>query len=155
MKINLKDCNTSAQAVTKICYNEETRSLTFRVECEDLKDLLECVKIIDGYNEFDWKTVNANLAQYADFKRFYSAENRNNGNDLLKYDIGREGSPVMYIKYFVPSIGGNKYTENGEVREFTKEIFEKNMRALGALVKADECDFGNDGCYEYCRLWWD
>ena len=31
----------------------------------------------------------------------------------------------------------------------------ENMKVLGALTKADECDFGNDGCFYYCRLWWD
>jgi len=155
MKIKLNDCKTSAQAVTKVCYNEDTRNLNFRIECEDLEDLMECVHIIDRYNDFDWNTVNANLKQYAVFKQYYNPENPNNGRDLLKYEIGRESSPVMYIKYFKASIGGNKYQENGEVREFSQDIFEKNMRALGALVKADECDFGNDGCYDYCRLWWD
>jgi len=155
MKINLDNCKTSAQAVTKVCYNEKTRNLEFRIECEDLNDLLECVRIIQEYNNFDWKVINENLTEYANFKKYYNPNNPNNGGDLLTYEIGREGSPVMYIKYFRASFGGNQYQENGEIREFTQEVFEKNMKALGALVKADECDFGNDGCYEYCRLWWD
>ncbi len=155
MKINLKDCKTSAQAVTKICYNGDTRNLNFRIECENLDDLLECVHIIKGYNDFDWKVINENLVEYANFKRYYNHDNPNDGKDLLTYEIGREGSPVIYIKYFSISMLRNKYEENGEIKELTQELFEKNMKALGALVKADECDFGNDGCYDYCRLWWD
>jgi hypothetical protein len=157
MKINLESCKTTAQGVTKICYNEKTRSLNFRIECESLEDLLECVKIINGYNDFDWNTVNTSLKLYALFKQYYNPENPNNGKDLLVYEIGREGSPVMYIKYFSMTLNGNgnKYEENGEIKEFTQEIFEKNMRILARLSKADECDFGNDGCYQYCRLWWD
>lgn len=155
MKINLKDCKTSAQAVTKICYNEETRNLNFRIECENLDDLLGCIHIIKEYNDFDWKIINKNLVEYANFKRYYNHDNPNNGKDLLTYEIGREGSPVIYIKYFSISMLGNEYEENGEIKKLTQELFEKNMKALGALVKADECDFGNDGCYDYCRLWWD
>lgn len=155
MKINLDNCKTSAQAVTKIGYNEDTRNLDFRIECENLDDLLECVKIIKEYNDFDWKIVNENLAKYANFKRYYNPDNPNNGKDLLTYEVGRENSPVIYIKYFSMSTIADKYEENGEIKELTKELFEENMKVLGALTKANECDFGNDGCFYYCRLWWD
>jgi hypothetical protein len=154
MKINLEKAETSAQAVTTVCYNENTRNLNFRITCENLNDLKESVKIIDQYNDFNWETINEALDQYVSFKRFYNDENPNNGTDLLTFDIGRESSPVMYVKYFEPQ--GNKYrTENNEVRDFTKEDFEKSLRAFANIAKADECDFGNDGCYSYCRLWWD
>jgi len=153
--IKLNNYKTSAQAVTKVCYNEPTRNLDFRIQCKDLKDLKKCVRIIKGYNDFDWKTVNKALDNWADFKQYYNSTNPNNGSDLLTYDIGRQGSPVVYVKYSRLSILGKKYQENSQIKEFTQELFEKNMRALADIAKADECDFGNDGCYEYCRLWWD
>ena len=154
MKINLDNCKTSAQAVTKLCYNEPTRNLTFRVECQDFEDLLECVKTIKAYNDFDWKKVSDGLKKYAHLGKYFSIDNPNNGNDLFTYDIGREGSPVMYIKWFNMNFS-NKYQEGEEIKEMSDELFEKNMKALQTLVKADECDCGNDGCYNYCRLWWD
>ncbi|MFA7708340.1 MAG: hypothetical protein WCX73_05305 [Candidatus Pacearchaeota archaeon] len=151
MKIKLNDCLTSAQAVTKICYNEDTRNLNFQIECKDLNDFKECINTIKAYNAFDCKLVNEKLNKYANFRIFYNLDNPNNGQDFLKYNIGREGSVVMYIKYF--KIGFCK--ENGEITEFTQELFEKNMKAFAKEAKADECDFDNDGCYNYCRLWWD
>ncbi len=155
MKINLNDCPTSAQAVTKICYNEPTRNLEFQIECKDLNDFKECINIIEAYNEFDCKLVNKNLDKFANFRRYFNENNPNNDSDVLKYCIGREGSVVMYIKYFEFSVSTNKIKENGEVIEFTKELFEKNMKAFAKQTKADECDFGDDGYYKYCRLWWD
>jgi len=158
MKIDLDNCKTSAQATTKICYNEKTRNLDFRITCESLQDLKECIKIIQAYNDFDWEIINQALEDYANVKRFYNEGNLNNGKDLLTFDIGRESSPVLYIKLFNYSIAQaqNTYkTESGEIRTYSQEQFEKDMKALGALAKADECDFGADGVYTYCRLWWD
>jgi hypothetical protein len=107
---------------------------------------------------------------YANFKKYLNEGNPNNGGSLLVFDIGREFSPVMYIKYFTYRIGGKelKYqTKEGEVRNFTTEEFDKNMKALASTTKADECDcyrevlkINEDGTPEYtgwyvCRLWWD
>ena len=157
MKINLDNCETSAQAVTNICYNEKTRNLNFRITCDDLEDLKKCVQIIDQYNDFDYKNVNDAVELYANLKRYYNENNPNNGKDLLTFDIGRESSPVMYIKYFNLSLSGNKYQtkEHGEIEDLTPEKFENDMKALAEVAKADECDIGDDGCYRYCRLWWD
>ena len=155
MKINLVNCKTSAQAVTKVCYNEFTRNLDFRIQCKNLEDLKKCVRIIKGYNDFDWKTVNKALDNWANFKQYYDSTNSNNGSDLLTYDIGREGSPVMYIKYSKLSILGKKYQENGQIKEFTQELFEENMGTLAGIAKADECDIYKEGSYLVCRLWWD
>ncbi len=83
MNVKLGNCKTSAQAVTKICYNEPTRNLDFRIQCKDLEDLKRCVRIIKGYNDFDWEKVNKALDAWANFKRI-------NNTDLLTYEIGRE-----------------------------------------------------------------
>jgi hypothetical protein len=154
MKINLDKFNTTAQAVTHICYNEPTRSLNFRIECDGLEDLKECVNIINAYNEFEKTIVNQALDEYARFKRFYNAGNPNNGRDLLKYDIAREGSVAMYIKFY--HFGYEAYIdENGEAQEFTVDLFRKNMQILGKLMKADECDIDDSHGYYECRFWWD
>lgn len=154
MKLNIDDCKTSAQSVTKVGYTESTRNLNFRIECNDLNDLKECVEIIKSYNEFDYQIVNEELMHYANFKKYYNSDDPNNGSDLLKYDIGREGSVVMYIK-LLDSTPIQYIAEDGSVKDFTRELFEKNMKTFSKVAKADECDIEEDGAYITCRLWWD
>jgi hypothetical protein len=145
---------TSAQIVTKTCYTEETRNLTFRIECESLGDLKECVRIIDSYNNFDADTVIKALEKFADTRVYYSEGNGNNGRNLLRFDIGREGSPVMYIKY--PEFGVHTVEEGDKTFEYTKDMFKKDMEKLAEEVMADECDFSvGSVSYDECRLWWD
>jgi hypothetical protein len=154
MNIDISKYNTSAQAGTAIFYNESTRNLNYRIECDDLEDLKECVKIIRSYNDFKDTRVNEALDEYAKFKRFYNLDNPNNGNDLLKYDIAREGSVAMYIKFY--NFGEEKYiAENGEIKVFTPELFKKNMQIFGKVAMADECDIEEDNGIYICRLWWD
>ena len=145
MNINLKNCETSAQAVTKICYNESTKNLDFKVRCENLEDLKKCVQIIKEYNDFNYKTINTALNEYASLKKYY---------DLFELAIAREGSPAMYISIFMFSIS-NKYKEANQIKEFSGKDFEVRMKALAGEIQADECDFYQDGCRFTCRLWWD
>jgi len=153
MKINLDNQKTSAQAVTKICYNKETRNLDFKITCEGLKDLEKCVKIIKTYNEFDYKIINQALEDHAGIEKYYNEKNPNNGENILKFDIGREGSPVMYIK--LSNFSGNTYMANGKVEEYTREMFKKDMNILAKITNVAECDFDQNGGYYVCRLWWD
>lgn len=154
MNLSLEDCATTAQAVTKICYNESTRCLNYKMAADNLEDLKKCVEIIHGYNEFDYKIVNEALDDFANIKRYYNPDNPNNGNDLLDFEIGREGSPVMYIRYF--NYGEVKcLAEDGTNRPFTVGDFEEAMRKLSRAAKADEFDIENDGMSFVCRLWWD
>ena len=145
--------NGSAQKVVKICYTEKTRNLNFRIQTADLKDLKECVKIIDQYNEFDHKTVNEYLDTFADYKKFYNEGNPNNGQDLFVFEIGRESSPAMYIKYR-NTFNDDYQTPDGELKKMSVEQFKTNMKVLAQAIKADECDF-TDGWETECRLWWD
>ena len=154
MLIRKPNYETSAQEVTAICYNEENRNLGYRIKCKDLKDLMACVSIIKSYNDFDEGIVNENLMKYAGFKKYYNPDNPNNGKDLLEFEIGRESSPVMYIRYYAFS-SPIQYQENGEIKDFTKELFETNMKRLADFTGADECDFEEENLNNVCRLWWD
>jgi len=147
MNVKLGNCKTSAQAVTKICYNEPTRNLDFRIQCKDLEDLKRCVRIIKGYNDFDWEKVNKALDAWANFKRI-------NNTDLLTYEIGREGSPVIYIRYSLLGLSGN-YQKGNQIKKLTDKLFKKSMETLAGLARADECHFTVEFGYKYCRLWWD
>ena len=156
MKINLDKSDTSAQAVTQICYNEPTRNLNYRIQCENLKDLQECVRVIEGYNEFEWKRVNKALDEYFSIKRYYNKDNSNNGNNLFDFDIAREGSVAMYIKFY-QGLGDNTmcYSKDGKIEKFTKENFKTLSKAFQHDARADECDIYDEGGYLVCRLWWD
>lgn len=146
--------NGSAQEVVKICYTEETRNLNFRITTASLDDLKECVKIIKSYNEFDYVIINEALDKFASYPKYYNEGNPNNGYDSLEFEIGREGSPVMYITY--RNIFYDKYTDkDGEIRTLTQEQFKENMKTLSKLALADECDFTDTYGGVECRLWWD
>jgi len=155
--INLANCKTSAQAVTKICYNENTRNLNFRIKCGDLKDLKECVQIIEGYNAFEWKKVNEALDLCASLKRFYGKDNPNNGQDFFEFEVAREGSPAIYIKYYAGSADQLKfYPISGKAtKEFKPSTFKKLMDLFQEESLANECDIYTESIYEVCRLWWD
>jgi len=156
MKIDLKDCKTSAQAMTTIGYNEPTRNLYFRVRCEGLEDLKECVKIIEAYNDFDCNRITGALDKFASFKRWYNPNNPNNGQDVLTFEIGREGSPVLYISWMKFGNEDVKYLKTEDsFGIFTDELFEESMENLEKRAKADECHIDPEGWRKTCRLWWD
>ena len=117
--------NNSAVEVTKLCYAESTRNLMYRIQCGNLKDLQECVKVINAYNEFNNKIVNPALERFVDKK--------------VNYSIGREYSVVMYLQ-----------SEDWFDDEKSKE-FDGVVQDFASITKADECDKIRD---EW-RLWWD
>jgi len=157
MNVNLSKCKTSAQAVTKICYKESTRNLNFRIQCEDLEDLKECVHIIKGYNNFDWKKINEALDKHVGLKRFYGEKHPNNGNDLFEFEIAREGSPAIYIKYFKIMVKPLEYyaRDGKAVLKLNLSTFEAVTDAFQGKSLADEYDISEKGGYVTCRLWWD
>lgn len=117
--------NGSAVEVTKLCYTEATRNLDFRITCADVEDLKDCVRIIKQYNNFDSDVVNAEI----DDKLPSSG---------ISVSIGREGSPVIYIKYLFNKVSKN---EMGAV-----------IKVLADNTQADEFDLLPSGEW---RLWWD
>jgi len=131
MKIKLEDTTTSAQAVTKICYNEPTRNLNYRIECEDLQDLKKCVEIIKYYNDFDYKSINRAL------DRYFTPE------DKFTFIIARENSPAMYIR--LGTFGGE------EVKDQLPDLMERFARD----TKADEANIDDERIWHTIRFWWD
>jgi len=139
MNIDLTGCETSAQAVTKICYNEETRNLDYRIKCENLNDLKKCVEIIEGYNEFDAEKVNRALEDHTN-TLIQSPYNDEIQNPAFEYEIGREGSPVIYISERFDQV----------------KDFEERMNIIAKEALADECNIEPSGIgRSQARLWWD
>ena len=99
-------------------YDEDTRSLSFRVGFyRDWDAAFECLRIIDRYNDFNAERVIAALEPFAK-------------DDGVSYiEVGREGSPVLYIKY-------------GPLEEIAEAL--RN-------AAADELDIEGS----YLRAWWD
>lgn len=153
MNIDIKDCTTFAQATTKIGYNESTRCLNFKSECENLEDAKKCIEIIRAYNDFDYQKVNRALEAWLGVKKYYNADNPNNGNDFFEFSIAREGSPALYISYW--SEFSNQYSENGEIKKMTGDEFERRMEAVKHATHADELHFEPEGGMMVARLWWD
>lgn len=117
--------SNSAVAVTKLCYAEPTRNLMYRIQCGDLQDLQECVKVINAYNEFNNKIVNPALEKFSKLER-------------VSYFIGREYSVVMYID--------SNIWDDEKAKEFDNLV-----QDFASITKADECNkHGNEW-----RLWWD
>ncbi len=155
----IKDCKTSAQAVTAICYNEETRNLDFQIQTNNIDDLKECIKIIDQYNEFDSSTINTAIDNFLNLKIWYGKDNLNNGKDLYEVKIGRENSPVMYVTlqtFMRDTLTLKMYRKETELLPImTIDTFKDTMREFAHATKADECDFTKDGMGITCRMWWD
>ena len=155
MKIDLSKFETSAQATTQICYNEETRNLDYRIKCEDFEDFKKCVSIIDRYNNFDHVRINKAFETFLNLKRYYNANNPNNGSDLFSYFVGRESSPALYVGFYNP-LGGLQYIdEAGNPQDFESEDLERRIEAIKRFTDADEVHFVQDLGLDMVRLWWD
>lgn len=101
-------------------YDEPTRSLSFRVSFNrDWEAAFTCLRIIDRYNDFDAERVIAALRPFA--------SEPTNGDSYI--DVGREGSPVLYVKY-------------GPLEEIGEALRE---------AAADEIDIEGS----HLRAWWD
>ena len=118
---------TSALRTTELCYTEETRNLNYRIRCENLEDFRNCVRYIGSYNEFSLEAVN---------RIILLLETIVPCRDLF-FDIGREGSPVVYVKTYVGNI---------------KSMFGVLLEANGKKYVADE--IGIEDQFSL-RLWFD
>lgn len=137
---------STAQVFTAIGYNESTRNLDFRVKCESLNDLKQCVNIIRAYNEFDAERINEALDQHASKKAYYNEGNPNNGKDKYTFTVGREGSPVMYVELYAAN--------DEEVKEFKSAMEYLSRKALADEFSIKEDKFAGSTMLQ-ARLWWD
>lgn len=157
IKIGNIFCNSSAQIMTAAGYGDTTgiafRNLNYQAKCENYSDFIECLKIIGSYNEFDFLEIREDLEEYLSLKLFYNEKNINNGNDLFDFYIGRESSPVFYVRLFLMS--GKKMIKNGEIIPYTEKDFEINMKILANLIKADEFTIDKTDWDIKARFWFD
>lgn len=148
-------------------------NLHYKAEVTNIQDLRSCVHLIGGYNDFDPREVCNAITRYLDLPKFYGETNPNNGNDLLKFEIGREGSPVIYIKFthlltlgntikvIVDRTGATVHVREYSVEEFIKEL-KCRVEMFAKSSKGDECNIEIDErntVYNLQRLefrvWWD
>lgn len=143
-------------------YNISCRQLQFVTECANLADLLACAKIVQTYNEYEYKNI-YHATKYVKKSVFYSETNANNGNDLFKFSFGRESSPVIYIDYTFLAEGYKYIVKRSgatvEYAEYTKEMFKSDMQSFSRVCKCDEFNI-NEETYHDCttlkaRFWFD
>ena len=141
MNINLQDCKTPAQAITKICYNESTRNLNFRVRCENMNDLWNCLSIIDSYNDFDAVKIIEALDKLIVTNDAFKPKN---GREFFTFEIGRENSPVLYVMW------------SSAMRKVDTSEVKRLMRSLGRKMDVDESGAVSEDAaifFEH-RFWW-
>jgi hypothetical protein len=125
-------------------------TLDFQIEMP-FEDACQFIHRIDQYNDFDAHKVIAALHRVDQIipRKQYGESNPNNGKRDFNVSVGREGSPVIYIRL----------TEIGSHPKMT----DYQMKTVVAIMRehgiADEADFEvRDGLYgrfiEF-RFWWD
>ena len=162
MTFNKVTVNTAAQAITLIAYGDTSngeranipfRSLDYRVKCEDFKDFLGCINLIDSYNNFDASKMAIVLQQYLDLKKFVNDNNANNGRPFFTFEIARESSPAFYVSYL--PLWDKYILNNGLKVPYTLEAFRESMEDLKDLIQADEMDITVTEHQIEARFWFD
>lgn len=158
MKLGAVEVRSAAQLMTLAGYDTDLSKragipfckLRFRTHAEDLEDLTRCTRFIGGYNEFEPAKVSVALNRYLGMKQFYSETNPNNSNDILKFEIGRENSPVIYIKYSAPIFlgrtvkvitdreGARVHVQEFDVDDFLREL-KHRVEMFAKVTHASEC----------------
>jgi len=152
-------------------YNLPVRSLDYKVKCEDFKDLIACIEIIDSYNEFDASRIKKAAFWELNLAHYLNEANPNNGKGLFGFHIAREGSPAFYVnwnqKYSCKVIADRELVqapEEGENlywKEYTVEDFTASMDKLSNAIGADEFSIEENYTYEdgqksyTARFWFD
>lgn len=153
---------SAAQAMTLMAYGDcnvgekahiPFRNLSFKAECESFSDLAKCLEIIESYNDFDAKEMMPYLSRKLALKHYINENNPNNGNDLFKFEIAREGSPAFYVS-LSPKWNKTIILNDGTHTEYTVTDFKKSMADLKELIKADEMDI-EETHQITARFWFD
>jgi len=176
--IDGKEFTTAAQCMTFIGYgdsnNMTVRSLDYNVRCQDYKDLIACIEIIDSYNDFDATKIKRAAVWVLNLQHYLNEGNANNGNNLFDFTIARESSPAFYVKWngkynnkFIADSEKVAHTQTqpeGSIlfwKEYTEEDFRLQMERLSESIGADE--FSIEDTYTYqtgekcltARFWFD
>jgi hypothetical protein len=112
-------------------------SVDFRIREVNEKDIIEIVKLIKDYNEFNGEKVAKAIAK---INKIW------NNSYQLSYAFGREGSCVLYINLPYWKLGKDDYTiaERKAKIDTTLEILQQ--------AKADELSLLDN---DTIRAWWD
>jgi hypothetical protein len=106
------------------------------------------IRIFGGYNEM---TIEGFVRLLREIDRIvgrmsYQSDNPNNGFIGYKIDIGREGSPVLYVEL------GEYDWRTSQPKPFSEPV-QRELYAAARRALADEIDFINEG--RTLRIWWD
>jgi len=166
LDINGVKVSTAAQAMTLMAYGDSSvgeqakipfRNLHFLAQCEDYKDFITCIRLINSYNDFDASLIAKKCLWDLGLTKYYNENNPNNGSSFFKFEIGRESSPVFYVEYN-PTWDKKviKDTEGAMIywEEYTAEDFKHNMECLKTAIKADEFSI-EEGYSLKARFWFD
>jgi hypothetical protein len=126
-------------------------SLDFRIELP-YEVALRFIERIGMYNEFEAATVLDALARVDRLipRSAFGAGNPNNGNRDYKIEVGREGSPVIYLQRF-------EWITEYPLTEDQMKAACLEMQLCG---KADEATYEITNCGGHARritfrFWWD
>lgn len=161
IKINESNfVHSAAQGITLLAYgdsyNSPHRSLNYKTSCDSYEDFKACLRIIDSYNEFDAGEIIKKIDCILSEKKFYSEGNPNNGNDMFKFEIGRENSPVFYVTLL--TYGGNKtmpLTNDAPPMQYSSLNFREEMQIAANLSLCDDFSIEESGYCLEARFWFD
>jgi hypothetical protein len=140
------DLETAAQMAVAAAYPhgmhtpediDVSRCLNFRIQVRDFSDLRRCLLIIGGYNRFDGPKIAKAIADH------FPVLDLGGRYDDVSAEIGRQGSPVLYLRG--PSLAGDD----------EEETFFKRARMVAEETEADEARKIDDHHRPSFRMWWD
>lgn len=162
-RIKINDSNfvhSAAQGITLLAYGDSYnlphRVLNYKTECESYNDFAACLRIIDNYNEFDAKEIIKKVNPILSEKRYYNENNPNNGNDLFKFEIGREPSPVFYVT-LLTFLGNTTMPNFPDMKplEYCNYTFKEEMKTVASLCLCDEFNIEDNEHSLTARFWFD
>lgn len=157
---SIDDLETAAQFATAAAYPhavgspsdmDSKRCLNFRIETGSFEDLKTCLMLIGAYNYFDAERVAD--AFEANFPADEIDGGDNGATSSLIAEIGREGSPVLYVRHGFRTYGDNQ-------PPMPEDEFESACEQFGVDAGADEVmDVSENDWQSYkgptYRFWWD
>jgi len=117
------------------------------------KDITDYITAIESYNDFDFRNVARALKEIDSLipRKSYGGDNPNNGQKAYEVGVGRESSPVIYIRIYEFDYG----------QKIIKDVDVAKIKDLMVSIgKADEVDsevveHGQEMRELKIRFWWD